>query len=169
MTWVRTKSLATVRSGETEENERIQEMPSNGSSETSRIQDGGEGGVQDGRRVVSTGMKNVAGRAGVFGVMSSTLVLMSLRFLQNNQRLVVQLQEMYLVLFYRCMVVKCPSSGSIITTQFLQELLRLIFPHFFLPAMLLEGKHLNCKCLKQTYAQELFTSFRLDGLIVQMA
>lgn len=32
MTWVRTKSLATVRSGETEENERIQEMPSNGSS-----------------------------------------------------------------------------------------------------------------------------------------
>lgn len=67
---------------------------------------------------------DVAGRTGVFAAMS-------LGFLWNNKRLAVQRKEMYLVWFYSCVMVQCPSPDSTINAQFPQELLRPSLPLFF--------------------------------------
>lgn len=71
---VRAEGLATVKSGDPEENERVQEMPGNRSLGIYRIQDEGERGVSKmlGAGVAFTELKHVAGRGGAFGVMGST-------------------------------------------------------------------------------------------------
>lgn len=50
-----------------------------------------------------TEMEKAVKKAGILGVASSVLDLMSLRFPWNKQRLVTQVKEMYLVLFITMM------------------------------------------------------------------